>query len=609
MKLSSGDRFEGEVKLTKSGTGSVNVDSDTITVGPLTCEKGEVVQFKYLGSRKKGSFEMQYAICLSEHAIDREKYNEYLGRIVDLLTPDGAPSEGERTYVEVTNVSVDGIGYAEPGGKRIELGPINAREGDFVQVEGYSETHARVVDNELKGPRYDLRYWVLSGQHNKLPISTGEEHTTAIAEFDEETPICYVKEVPVSLPGCEGKLGQKLDVRIDRFEGSAVVGEVIELYEEVSRINNSGHWARMQWLKEVGYDEPTFQRIVAEYTGVQIDRLPDDPEHLKRVLVGEAVRLCLADKSSESSDAYPRAHLTGIRHWVTNKLEPILGESDNEDNGWFRAYLDEGEGPTLTFLGDVIKLSHGYYAAGQTRAVMIDSERAIVISGTPTREYIDAGFDVEFSGISRTLVGVSREELQAHDIAIQDQDDYTADTIDSSADDFLTAFINQRESTEWQATTEWEAYTVEDGIQLRWSNAPTEIEDNAGRHISLWREPIEYGGDEYYLRVVEDDVTNSIRVPHRFLKHVALAIDAAFGRSQTIEISPLPTGDSLQLASSFSPPKAQYRWLTAIGASWRGFQNNRINWEIPTHSADSVIQSFEQLPVQFIDNRTRETLQ
>jgi hypothetical protein len=466
-----------------------------------------------------------------------------------------------------------------------------------------------VVDDDLKGPRYDLRYWVLSGQHDKLPISTGEEHTTAIAEFDEETPICYVKEVPVSLPGGEGKLGQKLDVRIECFEASTVVGEVIELYDEVSRINNSGHWARMQWLKEVGYEEPTFQRIVAEYTGVQIERLPDDPEHLKRVLVGEAVRLCLADKASESSDAYPRAHLTGIRHWVTHKLEPILGTSDNEDNGWFRAYLDEGEGPTLTFLGDVIKLSHGYYAAGQTRAVMTTSERAIVVSGTPTREFIDAGFDVTFSGISRTLVGVSREELQAHEITIQDQDDYTADTIDSISDEFLSRFIDEREPTEWQATAEWEAYTVEGGIQLRWSNAPTEIEDSASRQVSLWREPVEYGGDEYYLRVVEDDVTNSIRVPHRFLKHVALAIDAAFGRPQTIEIEPLPTADTLQLASSFSPPKAQYRWLTAIGATWRGFQNNRINWEIPAHSTDSVIQSFEQLPVQLIDNRQQETLQ
>lgn len=609
MRLSSGDRFEGEVKLTRKGTGSVNVGSDTITVGPLICKEGELIQLKYLGSRNEGSFEMQYAICLSEHAIDREMYNNYLEEIIDLLTPDGAPSKGERTYVKITDISADGIGYAEPSGERIELGPVNARKGDIVQIEGYSETHARVVDDDVKGPGYDLRYWILSGQYDKIPINTGEEHTTAIAEFDEETPVCYVKEVPVLLPGCEGKLGQKLDVRIDHFEDSTAVADVIELYDEVSRINNSGHWARMQWLKEVGYEEPTFQRIVAEYTGVQINRLPDDPEHLKRVLVSEAVRLCLADKASESSDAYPRAHLTGIRHWVTNKLEPILGDSDNEDSEWFRTYLDEGEGPTMTFLGDVTKLSNGYYAASPTRAVMTSPERAIVISSTPTREFIDAGLDVESVGISRAIVGVSREELQAHNITIQDQDDYTGGSIDSNSDTFLSEFINRRESTEWQATAEWEAYTVEDGIQLRWSNAPTEIEDSASRQISLWREPVEFGGDEYYVRIVEDDIIKSVRVPHRFLKHIALAIDSAFGRPQMVEISSLPTESTLHLSSSFSPPKAQYRWLTAIGAAWRGFQNNRINWEIPAHSTSSLIKSFEQLPVQTIDNRQQETLQ
>jgi len=609
MTLSSGDRLEGEVRLTRGGTGSVNTGSKTVSLGPLICDDGEVVQIEYLGTRQESNMEMRYGVCLSEHAIDREEYNEYLEKIVDLLTPGGAPDAGKRTYVQITEVSPDGIGYAEPGGDRLELGPVIAREGDFVQIEGDTQTHGRVLDEEVRGPRYDIRYWVLSGQHHKLPIAAEEEYTSGIAEFDGETPICYVKDVPVSLPGCDGKLGQELEVRIKRFEGGTVIGEVIQLYDRVIRTNNSGHWARMQWLSEAGYDEPTFQRIVAEYTGIQLERLPDDQEQLERILVGEAIRLCLADKASESNDEYPRAHVTGVRHWVTRKLEPILGVPDDEGTGWFRTYLDEGEGPTLTFLGDVVKLSNGYYAAGQTRAVMIAPERAIVISGTPTRQFVDDGFTVQLSGLSRTLVDTSAEELRKHNIAIQDQDAYTADTINSSSDEFFTEFISQRESREWQGAPEWDGYTAVDSIQLTWSDAPTEIEDTKGRYVSLWREPIKYGGDEYYLRVVDGNSTNSVYVPRRFLKHIALAIDAAAGRPQTVEISQIPTPETLQLTCSFSPPKAQYRWLAAIGATWRGFQNNRVNWEIQAQSVDSVVQSFEHIPVQLIDNGNHEIQQ
>jgi len=147
MTLSSGDRFSGKLSLhgRNNNIGSVNVDGETISVGPVICEEDERVQLQYLGTRKAGNMSSTYAICLSNHAIDQKEYNEYLDRIIDLLTPNGPPEPGTETYVKIVEVSDDGIGYASPGGQRIGLGPVAAREGDFVQVVGVSPTHARVV--------------------------------------------------------------------------------------------------------------------------------------------------------------------------------------------------------------------------------------------------------------------------------------------------------------------------------------------------------------------------------------------------------------------------------------------------------------------------------
>ena len=606
MTLSSGDRFSGVLSIhgRNNKIGSVNVGGETITVGPVTCEEGERVQLQYLGTRRAENTSTTFAICLSNHAIDKEEYNEYLGQIIDLLTPNGPPSAGTETYVEIDDISDDGIGYASPGGQRIVLGPVAAQEGDFVQVVGVSSTHARVVDEELQGENYNTRFWILSEQYDKLPIAVDDEYTSAIAEYDGETPTCYVKNIPITLPGCDGQIGQKLDVRISHFEDGQIFGEVVELYDEVSRIKNPGHWARMQWLQDAGFEEPTFLRVVSEYIGVPIDQLPEDPDQLKAALISEAIRLCLANKAKESSDPYPRAHITGIRHWVTHKLEPILGETDSDEDDWFRQYLDEKNGPNLSFLGDVLKLSNGYYASGATRAVLIGREIAILISGVPTEEFLDAGLDIRLRGSSRVVHSTSKSELQSHGIPVQSRDDYTLSEVDTYDTDFLSEFIDSRKSTEWQGGNNWEAYGGVSGYGWTWRDTPLEVKDTKDRLVSLWRKPIEYGGDEYYLRVENNDTFSEIHVPQWYFKQLCLIIDAISGAPRTVGISPLPDTSNFHLALTFSPPRSQYRWLTAVGSEWREFANNRIHWEVPFGAVDSVIEAFEQLPVQIDDGRS-----
>lgn len=604
MTLSSGDRFSGELRIHgKQNTGSVNVDGETISIGPVICEEGERVQLQYLGTREADNTSLSYAVCLSNHAIDQKQYNEYLDKIIDLLTPNGPPDPGTETYVKIDEVSNGGLGYASPGGQRIVLGPVAASEGDFVQVVGVSSTHARIVDEALRGENYNTRFWILSEQYDKLPVDLDDEYTSAIAEYNDGIARCYVKNIPIILPDCDGQIGQKLDVRVAKFENQKIVGEVIELYDEVSRIKNPGHWARMQWLQDAGFEEPTFLRVVSEYIGVPIDQLPEDSDQLKAALISEAIRLCLANKAKESDQPYPRAHITGIQHWVTHKLEPILGASDDKDS-WFRQFLDEKNGPNLSFLGDVIKLSNGYYASGPTRAILIGRKSAILISGVPTKEFLDLDLDVKLRRSSRVVHNTSKSELESHGIVIQSREEYTMDEVGTYDAGFLSEFINSRESTEWQGGNEWEAYGGESGYGWSWRDTPLEVRYAEDQLVSLWREPLKYEGDKYYIRVKNGDTDSEIHVPQRYFKQLCLIIDALSGTPRTIEISSLPDISKIHLAVTFSPPRSQYRWLTAVGSEWREFANNRIHWEIPAGAVDSVIEAFEQLPVQIDDDRT-----
>lgn len=604
MTLSSGDRFSAELNVMRSGTGCVNVGNETISVGPVTCEDGTEVQLKYLGERDLPNMDMSYAICLSQDAIDTKEYSEYLNKIIDILTPDGTPHVGSVTYVRITDIDSDGVGYAAAGESDIVIGPTTADIDDFVQVEIISDTHAKILDKELWGDEYEIRFWILSGQIDKLPIAVEEEYTTAVAEFDNETRICYVKNIPIRVADCDAKLGQKLDIEITEFEAGAAIGEVIEVYDEVVRTNNPGHWARMQWLRDAGFDDPPLHTVAADFIGLSEENLPSDTERLQTALIGEAIRLCLADKAEDSTETYPRAHVTGIHHWITHKLAAIVGDSDDEDEDWFREVLDDGDGPTLTFQGDIIKLSQGYYASGPTRVIPVSEGTYILVSGLPSEYFVKKGLDVELRGLSRAIVDATDADLQAYDLRIQSQEAYVGQAVSEYDQAYLSDFIKGSELSEWQAGDDWEAFVGSQGFGMAWGEDPLEITIGNDSRVSIWREPIEYGMDEYHLRVIEDSEVAGLRVPRGQFKPFSLVIEAVGETPRSVEILETPDSDAVQLASSFSPPRAQYRWLAAIGADFRGFENNRIHWIIPPTTVDSVKTVFERLPVEIRDERT-----
>ena len=599
MSLDVGDLFSAEIAhVTNSGTGSVRVGNTTISIGPVTCEKGDHVHLRYLGEREENNMTTNFAICLSDDAIN-SAYEKYLDNIIDLLTPDGPPSAGEVTYARVNRFDSDGIAYANLGDIEISLGPIDADLDGFVQIEGYSNAHARVLTDSVKDESYDLQFKILTGQIDDLPISLEEEYTTAIAEFSGEIPIAYIKNIPVRLPECEAQLGQKIDVRIDGFESLHAVGEVLELHDEVSRIDNPGHWARMQWLKESGYGEEPFIQLASDFIGVSRESLPDESDRLKTALIGEAFRLALADKASASSESFPRAHISGLRHWVSHKISTIIGDpNDESEDSWLQDTLREGQGPTLTFLGDVMELSDGYYASGPTRAVLVGDDDAVLISGKPTREFTNRGFNVEIRGLSRILTDTTETELNESGIEIQSLSAYTGNDDRPHHDlDYLEDFIESREAQPWAGDESWKGYSGSGGYGFDWDDTPIEVLTDDGCTVSFWKAPVQYGADEYYLQIDggHPDNLGMVHVPIQYYKQICLIFDDEVGVPRRVEFSETPEGIHLQC--NFSPPKPQMRWLTAIGSQWRGYRQGSLHWLIEPSAIESVVESFQNLPV------------
>lgn len=600
MTLSSGDRFTAEVTILRNGTASVSVDNETISVGPVICQEGTQVQLKYLGDRNLSNMNINYAICLTQEAINPRAYDNYLNKIFDILTPEENPEIGSVTYLKIERVDEDGIGYATGGEDQFILGPTTAVEDDFLQVEVITNDCAKIIDSDLRGDDYEPRFWLLSGQHCKLPIESEEEHTTAVAEFDGDARVCYVKNLPVRIKGCDAKLGQKLDIEITGFESDVITGSVIETYDEVVRTSNPGHWARMQWLREANVEDPPLQSVATGFIGVDSDSLPEETERLKTALVGEAIRLCLTNKAVDSTESYPRAHVRGIQHWIEHKLKAIVGASDDPETGWLRDVLDEGDGPTLTFQGDVIKLSHGYYAIGPTRAIPVSDSTAVLVSGLPTEYFLEKGLNVQLRGLSRVVRNISKSELRDHNIRIQSRENYIGAEVSEYDEKYLDDFISRSELTEWQGNNDWESFAGESGFGFTWDDEPMKVKIGSDRNVSIWREPVEYGRDEFHLQIDSDDLVG-LRLPNSKYKQFCLLLEAMVGSARTIEILETPEDEVVQLRCSFSPPRSQFRWLTAIGADWRGFENNQIQWLISKKAVGSVVDIFEQLPVQVFD--------
>lgn len=611
MDLEPGDQFSAEVaSVIRSGLGTVRHEGDMINIGPVTCQKGTKVQLQYLGEKEEHGQDVGFALCLTEEVLAPD-HTEWIRGIMDHLIPDEPPESGVVSYAEIDDIEERDLGVTILGGERIQLGPVRAEVGSLVRIVGIGDGYAKVQTESARGKNYMTRLSILAGWYYELPISEGDEITTTISDLEGETLIGYVGDVPVRFVSGEAEVGQKIDGRIVGFDRDTAIGEITETYDEVGRIDHASHWARMQWLKKAGLEPNPFRTFASEFIGTTKQALPERGDQLRDALIAEAIRLGLENKTNASTDEYPKTHISGLRHWVVHKLGAILGDPKPDDgddeSDWFRAVMSERTGPTVTFYGDLLQLAQGYYAPAPTRAIMTTETEAILVSGKASQQFLDAGLELEFRGITRVITNTSTDELSAADITLQSQDAYVGiSDSDLFTESDLRTFIQTRSQEEWQPETDWEPYTGH-RYGFEPDGTPLVATIDGDIQASFWRVPVEYGTDAYQLKIEpgEEPETKMVGIPTQYRKQVCLILNAADGVPQQVEI----TGDdnAVVVNCDFAPPRPQMRWLHAIGAQWIDSPTYQLQWQIPPESANSVSDVFAELPVTLTNKIAGET--
>jgi len=66
----------------------------------------------------------------------------------------------------------------------------------------------------------------------------------------------------------------------------------------------------MQQLQHAGLGQEPFRAFATRFTGVSGDQLPSTEIGIRDAIVGEAIRLGLAEKAESGGQQYPQAHIT-----------------------------------------------------------------------------------------------------------------------------------------------------------------------------------------------------------------------------------------------------------------------------------------------------------
>jgi len=606
MNLEPGDEFTAEVeKIRQNGTCTVKYDGERINIGPVTCEPGRSVRLRYLGEDTVVGTTIRFALCLTDEVL-ADGYDDHIRRHVSGLLPDRPPQDGEQTYIEIDKVDKYGLGLAVAGGEVIELGPVQVDEGDLVHVVGRESGYAEVVNARARGKRYNIRFNILRERWEELPLEKGESFTTTIDDTDGSNLIAYVDGIPVYFPNGSAQIAQKAEGELIKSNRGHGIGRVTKIYNTVGNIEDPAHDTRMQQLRQAGIGEEPFRAFARRFIGVSDEQLPSNETEIRNALIGEAIRLAITEKAESGDQEYPQTHINSIRHWVVHKLAAILGEpgkadSTPDDVGWFQAVLTKRTGPTITFLGDVMRLSQGYYAPAPTRAVMISATEAVLVSGDPSHTFLNSGLDLELRGLTRILTETSEEELQSIGIPVQSKDEYIdLGEAPITTPTTLREYIDQRPKEPWEPEEDWEPYTGQ-YYGFRADGDPLVIEKADGTVISMWRVPVEYGADTYQLKVqTGDGETAAVTVSPRYRKHACLILDSMAEDPQEVELTAYDEG--VLLSCDFVPPRAQMRWLYAVGAEWLETSSYQLQWRISDADAESVQEVFDELPVTILNN-------
>lgn len=351
---------------------------------------------------------------------------------------------------------------------------------------------------------------------------------------------------------------------------------------------------------------PEPRELLASFTGLPLERLPERSDVIRRALVSECIRLAMADLVDQD-EGWSEVHNLRLRNWAIRKLQTVVDferdaadPASEIDTDLFRRVLTEGPEPSLEFLGELIELDEGYYSPGPTRAVVSPESPAVLVSGLPTRSFTD-DFTIEIRGTSRHFVDTSQSAIEETGIGTQSIESYVDIEDTQSFDlDWLESLFDGQFDATVQPEHHWNGYNRSASYGLQWIDEEKDVR-TLGTFYALFQDFGENRGAIYWLRrkpVEENPTSEFAEVPRRVLKYVCLILDDLDGNTREVIFEDTEEGVAVKV--DFQPPRPVFRWMAASGGLYDP-AGGYLRWIIEPDDKPATIQLFEKFPVTITD--------
>lgn len=226
-----GEEFSAEViSIDASGMGKVRTPfGDEVNIGPIECEIGAEVELEFISEG--------YARCL-DATVQTDNYESIYGTRVG--SGDSHLKSGDKFSAEVTNINNNGIGLVRSVfGERLHIGPVTCDIGRLVQLEFVCEGYARCIDESVQADSYDVRFYILAGQYDQLPISIGENYIGEVVLVHDESVTVSHNDIHVHISENGLAKGDKVLFQVTDFASQSANGELVEIKEPADTSSSS----------------------------------------------------------------------------------------------------------------------------------------------------------------------------------------------------------------------------------------------------------------------------------------------------------------------------------------------------------------------------------
>jgi len=336
-------------------------------------------------------------------------------------------------------------------------------------------------------------------------------------------------------------------------------------------------------------EKTTLLDLAEQYFGVDSSHLPTEHGLLFEALIAETLRIA-ASSVSENNIVCTVCNIHSIQNWTMRKTRWLMPQKQDKLAKMIGDIVSNQRNSSLSLIGDLIPLSQGYYSLPPERAVPIKDGIFLLISGRPTRRFIEADFNIRINGISRWIIETSESELSAKKIPIQQQSNYIGydPQLFSDPIKFIEQCLRRKDALQDIKGRDTVYYLgpVANRPGIQWSRSGMMVLSLGESTIKICKSPREFERFDHFLKCESHTKRAYVPLAESQVMRTILSMDAAVNKQRIVHIS--KDTNSINVAFDFPPPIPEVRWMAALGGRLIHSQYDAQIWQFPIVISEEI---------------------